>query len=156
MPKRGSNINTIKKDNISLILKHLRNKPLSCIELSKLTGLSKSAVTTITKEMLADGYIEKTGTEITEYGRHPVLLDIVKDYRYALGISLHRKEISACVTDLAFNPLDIRSKPVGEFSAPQDAVDWAYNACLEIIAENNYYDASKEVLVRHRFMKESD
>ena len=26
----------------------------------------------------------------------------------------------------------------------------------EIIAENNYYDASKEVLVRHRFMKESD
>ena len=133
LEKRGSNISTIKKANISLILRHLRNQSLSCIELSKLTGLSKSAVTTITKQMLSLGYLEKTGTEITEYGRHPVLLDIIKDYRYAFGISLHRKEIAACVVNLKFEPIEIRAQSVTAFATPQAAVDWAYDACIDIM-----------------------
>lgn len=137
MQNTGSNLNTIKKNNISLILRQLRTAPLSCIEISRKTGLSKSSVTTITKEMLADGYIRKLGTEITEYGRRPMQLEIVKEYKYALGISLHRKEISACVTDLYFNSLNILSKPITEFSTPEEAVDWAYNACVTIINQNN-------------------
>lgn len=134
LEKRGSNISTIKRENNSLILRHLRNRPLSCIELSKLTGLSKSAVTTITKQLLSQGLIEKQGIEITNYGRHPVLLSIAEDHRYALGISLHRKEIAACAVDLKFEPIEIRRKSVTEFNSPQEAVDWAFDSCISIMS----------------------
>ena len=65
MKHQGSNINTIKAENNSLILNLIRRGPISRAEICKLTGLSKSSVTTITKQLIEEGLLVEIGTEHT-------------------------------------------------------------------------------------------
>ena len=68
MKQKGSNINTIKNENNSLILNCIRRKAMSRAEISKSTGLSKSAVTIITKQLIDEGQLMEIGTESISYG----------------------------------------------------------------------------------------
>lgn len=133
VPKTGSNTNTIKKDNIRLLYRHLRTGPLSCIDLSKRTGLTKSAVTTLTKELLCAGALRKTGIAKTAHGRPPVLLEIVRDYRFAIGLSFHREYIAAGVINLGFETIDSRRRPLSDFASPKEAADWAYRTGRQLV-----------------------
>ena len=136
MKRTGSNVNTIKIDNSSLILNCIRRHPISRIDIAKQTGLSKSAVTTIVKELLDQGQITEIGTESTEQGRHPILLDIVADYRYAMGISLHRETVCVCIVDLKFRHVASERRPTDSFATPEEAVDWAYETGLRLMDDN--------------------
>ncbi len=136
MKKLGSNINTIKSDNYSAILNCIRKKAVSRAEISNLTGLTKSAVTTITKQLIQDGQIAEIGTENTAYGRHPILLEIVKDHKFAMGMSLHRKEIIVCVTNLKCESLETVTREIQNFNSPEDAINWAYYTGIDILKKH--------------------
>lgn len=137
MKKQGSNSNTIKADNNSLVLSFIRKKAMSRAEISKLTGLSKSTVTAITKEMLEQGQLVEIGTENTSNGRHPILLDIVKDYRYAIGIEISRSEVAVCVANLKLENIGAKKRMLMEFSTAEKILDWAYSAATDIMKEYN-------------------
>ena len=137
MKKQGSNSNTIKADNNSLVLSFIRKKAMSRAEISKLTGLSKSTVTAITKEMLEQGQLIEIGTENTSNGRHPILLDIVKDYRYAIGIEITRSEVSVCVANLKLENIGFKKRLILEFNTAESVLDWAYDTAIEILQDHN-------------------
>lgn len=137
MKSKGSNINTIKADNNSLILNCIRHKPMSRAEICKITGLSKSSVTTITKQLIEDGQLVEIGTESTSYGRHPILLDIVKNHRYAMGIFLSRTEAAVCISNLKLEAVASASVPITDFSSPKEVLAWGYSKGLELLKKNN-------------------
>ncbi len=137
MKKQGSNSNTIKADNNSLVLSFIRKKAMSRAEIAKLTGLSKSTVTAITKEMLEQGQLIEIGTENTSNGRHPILLDIVKNYRYAIGIEITRSEVSVCLANLKLENIGFRKRLVMEFKSAEQILDWAYSTAIEIMNDNS-------------------
>lgn len=135
--KEGANLETIKDVNSKLILSCLRNRSVSRAEISELTGLSRSAITTITKQLICEGQIKEIGTEAKPIGRSPVLLDIVKDYRYAMGILFHRKEIAVCIVNLKFECIETRRLPIEHFSSPEQATLWAYQGGMDILLKNH-------------------
>ena len=136
MKRQGSNINTIKAENNSLILNLIRRAPISRAEICKLTGLSKSSVTTITKQLIEEGQLIEIGTENTSFGRHPILLDIVSDYRFAMGINLTRTEVSVCIVNLKLEAIDSESRAVTDFSTAEALFDWCYEKGCSLLLKN--------------------
>ncbi len=124
MKTNGSNANTLRNDNRALLLSRIRRQPVSRAQLSKETGMSKSAVTMITNELIAEGQLREIGTADSPKGRRPILLDIVPDYRYAVGVSLHRKRLQVLVTTLKAELVSCVEERTERFAAADEAVDW--------------------------------
>ena len=129
----GQNTNTIKSNNIRLLLNCIKHKPQSRAEISKTTGLSKSAVTTIIKQLIDEGIVYEVGAETTQMGRHPITLDIVKNYKYAIGILLHRKRVGVCIVNLKLETVAEDFCNVENFHTPQSALDWGYDTALKLM-----------------------
>lgn len=116
----------IKSTNRALILQYIRRAPVSRIDISKQTSLSKSAVTALTNEMIQEGLLQEIGVtgNVSSVGRKPILLDIVPDYRYAVGVGLHRKRISINLVNLKLKQIDKIEIDTSAFSYPDLAVEW--------------------------------
>lgn len=135
MKYNGSNINTIKQENNRIVFGCIRYKPMSRADISKITGLSKSAVTVITKQLIDEGSLKEIGTESISYGRHPILLDIVENHRYAIGISLSRTAVSVCVANLKLKSLKSETKDIALFKTPESVLEWAYDTGIRLLGE---------------------
>lgn len=97
----------LKNNNRKRILEELRFGSLSRAELSRRVGLAKSSVTTLTNEMIKEGLIFEAGKgqKPSGAGRTSILLKINKNYGFAIGINLHRKNISITAVDMLCNPI---------------------------------------------------
>ncbi len=124
MKANGSNANTLRSDNRALILGRIRRQPVSRAQLAKETGMSKSAVTMITNDLIAEGQLREIGTTDTQKGRKPILLDIVPDFRYAVGVSLHRSRLQVLLTNLKAELVDCVEEPTTRFPNAEEAVAW--------------------------------
>lgn len=124
MKSNGSNANTLRSDNRALLLRHIRRRPVSRAQLAKETGMSKSAITMITNSLVAEGQLREIGTMESQKGRKPILLDIVPDYRYAVGVTLHRQKIQVLITNLKAELIGCVEEKTERFSTPDEAVGW--------------------------------
>lgn len=131
-----ANINTLKNSNRALIFDELRKQPLSRAQLSSITNLCKSAVTSIVNELISEGQLTETETLSAPLGRHPILLDIVPDYRYAIGILLHRTRLTVIITDLKFNIIAKRSFLTADFTSAEKAIELLCQGAKELLAIN--------------------
>jgi len=89
--KNASNLTTIKSSNRSLILKVLNSLgQASRAELSRVTGLTKTSITNIVGDLIASGIVCETGSLDSSSGRKPILLELVENALYAIGIYISR------------------------------------------------------------------
>lgn len=135
--KKGTLQEMVKDGNNKLILRQLREKPCSRAEIAQVTGLARSTVTTLTKELISQGQIQEVGTEAAPVGRSPILLDLVPDYRYMMGILFHRKEIAVCVSDLRMQCLETRTLPIDRVESAQQAAKWAFDNGRQIFESHD-------------------
>ena len=99
---RAQNQLVAKLNNKNVITELLiRKAPISRIELSKITGLSKMTVTNIVNELADEGIIKTLGAEDTALGRKPIALAIKPESRNFLGIYISRNHINAMSGDLS-------------------------------------------------------
>lgn len=90
------------KTNRSKILDKIYAKgPISRIDIAKETGLTPATVTTLTGDFLEDGLIAEIGedSEMVGSGRRKILLDILPNHSYFIGLELSEKFISFCLMD---------------------------------------------------------
>lgn len=75
-------------------------RPISRIDISKLTHITPATVGAITKELLAQGWIHEIG-ELTDHsvGRKKILLDASANAFYFAGIELSEKHFYLVITD---------------------------------------------------------
>lgn len=107
MIKTGVNRDNQKKINRGLVLKLIATGQCSSrIELSRVTGLSKMAISQIVNELISKDYIVETEKEnTTELGRKPVGLEISpKAPRYA-GVQVQRGYCEAVLCDMQLQVL---------------------------------------------------
>lgn len=76
MKQNALNMATVIMQNRALVLGRIRETPVSRAHIAKSTGLSKSSVTTITNDFIAEGSVQEIGTTELQMGRKPILLDI--------------------------------------------------------------------------------
>lgn len=135
MNQTPQNVNTLKKSNRAAILECVRRQLISRVDISRKTGLTKSAVTMLTNEMIAEGILYERSLSLRgkSMGRTSVLLDIVSDYAYAIGVALHRRHIRVCVTDLRMNQLARKEQLTETFSSPDEAIFWIADAIRKVL-----------------------
>lgn len=136
MKQDASNLLTIRNDNRALVLEYIRRRPMSRVELSKETGLSKSAVTMITNEFVREGLLQETGTAETALGRRPILLDITANHRFAVGAALHRRRLSVSLVDLKQQRIDAAEARTADFPSPDAVVDWIAATAETLMGKN--------------------
>lgn len=99
--KKALNQAAIKSNNKSLILNILNShEQISRVELSRITGLTKTSITNIVNELIESDIIHEIGKTDSSSGRKPALLALNKNSLFALGIYISRDFISCNAANL--------------------------------------------------------
>lgn len=128
---------TVRSQNRRLILDLLRTEgPLSRIQLADATGLSTASMTTVTAELIGDGWISEQGTTQASSGggRRPILLNINYDSHFAIGVKIRQERIDAGLTDLSTRVLAHTTLPVTS-TAPEDILRDLHTVCTRLLEE---------------------
>ena len=109
---KGYNIASVHQENKSKILQaFFLHAPISRIEIAKLTSLTPPTITYCVNALKSTGLVKEYEAPIAKsyacLGRKPILLDIVKEAGYAIGVDWRPNGIICSVTDLRGNVIDI-------------------------------------------------
>lgn len=97
----GMNQQSMNGINKHILLKNIIiHEPISRIELSHLTGLSKMTVTGLVKEYLDEGIVRECGVAESTGGRRRTYLQAVPDSLLTLGIYVGRDNLKAGIINL--------------------------------------------------------
>lgn len=104
MQKSGINLEKVKRENRSLILKCINDKgPISRKDIAETTGLTAASVTQITTHLIEDGLLTELGA-ISENsgtaGRKKILLDLRSDYGFVISINIESKTTGIAICDI--------------------------------------------------------
>lgn len=106
-----------------LVLDLIRsNGPISRTDLAARTGLTATTMSTVVRQLLAEGLIHETGLGRPNGGRPVVLLEVDNSARYAIGVQLGGESITYVAVNLRGAVVGrIRSPGVG-FREPHDMI----------------------------------
>ena len=89
---RATNAATMRASNRRLILNLIRLKPISRVELSERTRLTRASLTQIVDELIAEGLVETASTEARgTLGRRRTQLALRRDARLVFGVNIRRR-----------------------------------------------------------------
>src|SRR5436190_14862346 len=88
--------------NRRLVLDQLRRTgPMSRAAITAAVGLSPAAITFVTAELIAEGFLKEGNAVRGAAGRRPVPLDIDYASKLSIGLKVMVERIAGVVTDLA-------------------------------------------------------
>ena len=108
--------------------------PLSRTQLSQRSGLSQSTVTKVVNPMIDAGYVTETGEHARGLGRPQKLLDVAADRHAAIGVKIGPGSVTAVLTDLRAQVLDLRSRPLTTGHDPSTALTTAAAVVCDLLA----------------------
>ncbi len=126
---KASNSKSNRVQNRNVILKMLAlSAPISRIELSTLSGLSKMSLTNIISEFKEEGLVVETGIDSSASGkRKPVLLDLVEGSMCAIGIHITRSFVEGCLADIKGSVLYTKREELDDSITAAHLVDLILN-----------------------------
>ncbi len=80
-----------------------RNAPISRIDIAELTDITPATVTMNVTTLISEGIVRETGEASTEDiapGRKKILIDLIPDYAYSIGIEFTQKGLILCITNI--------------------------------------------------------
>ena len=137
---KARNAGYTKEYNRKLIINLLMKEPMSRSELARRTGLTRSAMTIITDEMLAEGLITETKRLVKNQGRTPIPLDVNKDAYFAAGVYLNRERCAVGLVNLkneCIKEKELDISHCGDAESAMDIIGQAVREVLKEIRQNN-------------------
>lgn len=125
---RATNSARMRKKNEKMILSLIARAPLSRADIAKETGLTKAAVTIIADELLRRGVIAEEKSEGGAVGRTPLMLRLVPDSVYFIGVNVRRVGITVGVCNIV-------GEVIGEVELPIMSPDEAFSKIADAIGE---------------------
>jgi len=95
--KIGSQDNINKMIILNVIKEHA---PVSRTEVTRITGLSGASVTKFVNDLIKMGLVKEDGWESSKGGRRPILLKLVPESRFAIGVDLGAANLRVVVVNL--------------------------------------------------------
>jgi predicted NBD/HSP70 family sugar kinase len=91
--------------NATILLRLLlKQDSISRVELSRITGLTKTTISSIINEFIALGIVEESSTISTgNVGKSPIPLHIRKDAVHTIGVHLGRQKVKTVLMDARIN-----------------------------------------------------
>ncbi len=124
-----------RKHNQRLVFKTIYDsEEISRVDISRITGLTRTTVSDITSGLIKNGRIEESRIAKSRGGRPPILLKISENSRYLIGIDLADSEFRGAVINLRGKIIHRYNLPVFECSG-DEALSLVYKLIDELIAK---------------------
>lgn len=98
--KEATNAALMRRRNEKIIISLINEEPVSRVEISRRTGLTKAAVTIIIDDLKSRGIVYEKAGKSNSAGRNPIMLYLCGDAFYVIGINITRIDITVGITDL--------------------------------------------------------
>jgi N-acetylglucosamine repressor len=109
-----------KQHNRDLVLKTIfDNKTISRAEIARLTQLTRTTVSDVVSGLLNEGLVEEIGVGSSIGGKSPILLSLVADSRYLIGLNLAQDKFIGAVVNLRGEIKEIVELPVRDENGQQ-------------------------------------
>jgi len=98
---KKANSQQTKVHNRLLILRTIyNNAKISRADIARVTGLNRATVSDAVTELMKDGVVAEVGIGSSVAGKPPILLSMVDDARYLIGVDLAESEFRGAVINL--------------------------------------------------------
>lgn len=102
-----------KRHNRDLVLRTIfTHDPISRAEVARLTRLTRTTVSEIVNGLLAEGLVEEVGRGESIGGKSPILLSVVADSRYMIGLNLAQDKFIGAIVNLRGEIKEVVEAPV--------------------------------------------
>ena len=104
MSEKKGDSQLVKGVNKRLILGVIeRQYVMSRAEIARITALSPTTVSTLTAELVRDGFVTELGSSPSRKGRRPIMYQLNRDACYIVGADVGSHNLTVVITDLATN-----------------------------------------------------
>ena len=111
------------------------HREVSRAQLARLTGLSRSTVSTIVNDILATGLVRETRAGSSSGGRRPIMLGFDDDARVILGLDIGASHVGGVLTNLRGQILARREAPMDTRNVPEAALAKVTELALELLGD---------------------
>ena len=126
-----------KEHNRDLALKTIfDHERISRAEIARKTGLTRTTVSDIVTELIAAGLVEEVGVGKSLGGKSPILLSLVEDSRYLIGLDLAQNQFRGAIVNLRGVIRSVVCPPMKDRNA-EDALEPVY-AILDQLVNTDY------------------
>ncbi len=136
---RGADLRLMRELNRLLILNGVRvSGPITRVAVAHRTGLSRTTVSSIVDELLADNLLfeGKTVEAAPTGGRRATLLHFNADAGYVIGVDLGRSHLTLLLTNLAGQIIARRSGPFDASLGPEICLQQVIASLMDFTAEH--------------------
>ncbi len=117
-----------------------QNGAISRVDIAKMLGFTKSAITIVTNEMVNEKLIYEKNIVINKSqknvrGRKKILLDVNENFKLVLGIVLEKDRLTVGITNLFGQTVDVNSVQISK-TMVSDISAIAYEMVSEILSVN--------------------
>ena len=123
-----------KKHNRDLVLQtFFDSENISRAEIARLTGLTRATVSSIVSSFLEEGLVKHVGRGESIGGKAPVLLSLIADARYMIGVNLEQSKFVGAIINLRGEIKEEISIQLDE-SENQDPIELIYQILDALLA----------------------
>ncbi|HCS40756.1 MAG TPA: hypothetical protein DIW44_14390 [Anaerolineaceae bacterium] len=125
-----------KRHNRDLVLKTIfARQTISRAEIARITSLTRATVSEIINTFLAEGLVEEVGLGSSIGGKSPILLSLVADSRYLIGLNLAQDKFIGSVVNLLGELKETVEIPISDNDGKQ-ALDTVFQILDQLVAKN--------------------
>ncbi|MCA1899923.1 MAG: ROK family transcriptional regulator [Chloroflexi bacterium] len=102
-----------KQHNRDLVLRTIfANETISRAEVARVTRLTRTTVSDVVNGLLSEGLVEEVGRGESLGGKSPILLSVVADSRYLIGLNLAQDKFTGAIVNLRGEIKEMVEAPV--------------------------------------------
>ncbi len=117
-----------KEHNTGLVLSTIfRHEVISRAEIARVTSLTRTTVSDIVAELIAEGLVSEVGIGSSIGGKSPILLALVEDARYLIGLDLSYEEFRGGIVNLRGTIREKINLPIDQKCTGEAALGAIYN-----------------------------
>ncbi|GMV32591.1 MAG: ROK family transcriptional regulator [Chloroflexi bacterium CFX1] len=115
-----------KQHNRDLVLRTIfANESISRAEVARVTNLTRTTVSEVVNNLLEEGLVEEVGRGESIGGKTPILLSVVPDSRYLIGLNLGQDKFIGAVVNLRGEIIEMAEAPVHDDNG-ENALELVY------------------------------
>jgi len=101
MPTKKATHQKTKRHNRDLVLRTIFNQqPISRAQIARITKLTRATVSEMVNDCLEEGLVEEVGLGTSMGGKSPILLSIVADSHFLIGVNLGQDKFTGAIVNL--------------------------------------------------------
>lgn len=126
-----------KEHNRKLVLKTIfSHENISRADIARMTNLTRSTVSDIVSDLIDGGLVSEIGVRQSQVGKNPILLSLIEDSRWLIGLDLAQNQFRGAVVNLRGKIRDVITIPVNEGSGI-DALPLVYQILDQLISSTS-------------------